>query len=117
MYQTAYRAQEYRQQDIMGASPAHLIVMVYDLAIKSCELQDADRATKAICGLRDVLNFDYPEVSLGLYRLYEWCLDCIGHGDYASALNTLRELRDAWHQTETRGAQPAKGAYNVARIG
>ena len=73
MYQQAsYRSQEYRNQDVMGASPIRLVVMAYNLAINACEQQDFTRATKAISVLRDALNFDYPEVSVGLFRLYQW---------------------------------------------
>jgi flagellin-specific chaperone FliS len=102
MYQAAYRNQEYRQQDVMGASPLHLVVMAYDLAIRSCEQKDFEKAVKTIGVLRDALNFDYPEVSNGLFRLYQWCLECIRKGDYASALGTLRELRSAWRTAEQR---------------
>ncbi len=102
MYQAAYRNQEYRQQDVMGASPIRLVIMAYDLAIRSCEQKDFEKATKAISVLRDALNFDYPEVSAGLFRLYQWCLDSIRKGDYASAIHTLSELRDAWKTTEQR---------------
>lgn len=95
-----YRTQEYRQQDVMSASPLRLVLMAYDLAIRSCEQKDFSRSTKSITVLRDALNFDYPEVSTGLFRLYQWCLDCIRQGDYNSALNTLKDLRDAWSQAE-----------------
>jgi len=99
---TAYRSQEYRNQDVMGASPIRLVVMAYDLAIRACEVQDFAKATKAISVLRDALNFDYPEVSVGLFRLYQWCLDSIRKGDYDTAQKTLSELRDAWRETETK---------------
>lgn len=101
MYKT-YRSQEYRQQDVMGASPIRLVVMAYDLAIKSCEQREFVRATQAVSALRDALNFDYGEAATGLFRLYQWCLDCIRHEDYASALVTLRELREAWATVEKR---------------
>jgi flagellin-specific chaperone FliS len=101
MYQQAsYRSQEYRTQDVMGASPIRLVVMAYTLAITACEQQDFERATKAISVLRDALNFDYPEVSVGLFRLYQWCLDCIRQGDYKSVISSLTDLRSAWSQTE-----------------
>ncbi len=101
MYQQAsYRSQEYRTQDVMGASPIRLVVMAYNLAINACEQEDFARATKAISVLRDALNFDYPEVSIGLFRLYQWCLDCIRQDDYKSVISSLTELRDAWAQTE-----------------
>ena len=65
----AYRMQEYRQQEVMGASPLRLVVLTYDVAIQACEQKDNARAYKAISLLRDSLNFDYPEVSIGLFRL------------------------------------------------
>ncbi len=102
MVQNGYGTQQYRQQDVMGASPIHLVVMAYDVAIASCEKQDFARATKAITILRDALNFDYAEAAVGLFRLYQWCLDCIRQGDYGAALQTLRELREAWATVEKR---------------
>ena len=98
MYQEAYK--KYKQQDVMNASPLRLVIMTYDLAIRACEQQDFAKATKTIGALRDTLDMDYPDVSLGLFRLYQWCLDCIRKGDYASAMTTLTELRGAWAATE-----------------
>jgi len=100
MYQATYRTQEYRQHEITGAGPLHLVVMAYDLAIQACEQQDFEKSIRTISVLRDALDFDYPEVSAGLFRLYQWCLDSIRKGDYSSALPILRELRDAWRTTE-----------------
>ncbi len=110
MIQKMYRAQEYRQQEVMGASPIRLVVMAYDLAILSCEKQDFIRATKAVSLLRDSLNFDYPDASVGLFKLYQWVLECIRHEDYSSALQTLRELREAWETVEKRLSGPSHQA-------
>ncbi len=99
MYQSAYHSQ-YRRQDVMGASPLRLVIMTYDLAIRSCEQKDFAKATTTISALRDALDLSYPEVANGLFSLYQWCLDCIRQGDYGSAVRTLSELRDAWKQTE-----------------
>jgi len=98
----AYGTQEYRTQDVMGASPVHLVVMAYDLAISSCEKGDSDRAIKAVSVLRDALNFDYADAATGLFRLYQWALDCIRQGDYNSAIQILRDLREAWAVVEKR---------------
>lgn len=106
MYQASYRNQEYRQQDVLGASPMRLVVMAYDLAIRACEQKDFEKAVKTITVLRDALNFDYAEVSVGLFRLYQWCLDSIRTGDYDSASTTLRELREAWQMSEQRLSKP-----------
>jgi flagellin-specific chaperone FliS len=99
MYQAAYQ-KKYQQQDIMNASPLRLVIMTYDLAIRACEQQDFTKAVKTISALRDALDLNYPEVAAGLFRLYQWCLDCIRKGDYASAIITLIELRGAWAATE-----------------
>ena len=102
MIRQDYGTDEYRRQDVMGASPIHLVVMAYDIAITACEQGDFARATKAVSVLKDALNFDYANVAVGLFRLYQWCLDCIRQGDYNSALQTLRELREAWATVERR---------------
>lgn len=104
MSHNSFQTQEYRTQEVMGASPIRLVVMTYDVAIQACEAQDFGRATRAISLLRDALNFDYAEAAAGLFSLYQWCLDCIRQGDYTSALQVLRELRSAWAMVEKRYA-------------
>jgi flagellin-specific chaperone FliS len=99
MYQATYY-KKYQQQDVMNASPLRLVIMTYDLAIRACEQQDFAKATKTISALRDALDLDYPDVAVGLFRLYQWCLECIRKNDYASAITTLTELRGAWAATE-----------------
>jgi flagellin-specific chaperone FliS len=106
MQQPAYQSSQYRQQDVMGASPIHLVVMAYDVAIRACEKQDFEKAIRTIGLLRDALDFDYPEVAMGLFRLYQWCMDCLCKGDYASAVNTLTELRTAWRKAEISLVSP-----------
>ncbi len=114
MYQAAYRTQEYRQHEINNAGPLHLVVMAYDLAIRACEQKDFEKSVHTISVLRDALDFDYPEASVGLFRVYQWCLDCIRKGDYSSALSTLRELREAWHAAEVKLSRPAVTASAAA---
>jgi flagellin-specific chaperone FliS len=114
MYRS-YGSQEYRTQDVMGASPIRLVVMAYDVAITACEQRDFVRATRAISLLRDALNFDYPDAATGLFRLYQWCLDCIRKEDFGSALQTLRELRDAWSTIERRMNAPALAAVQATQ--
>jgi flagellin-specific chaperone FliS len=113
-----YQMMEYRQQEVMSASPIKLILMAYDVAITACEQSDFDRATNAVSILRDALNYDYAEAAVGLFRIYQWCLDCIRNEDYASAAATLRELREAWCQVERRYApvleQPVAGNFAMA---
>ena len=118
MYSTGYR-KNYQQQDVMNASPLRLVIMTYDMAILACEQKDFAKATRTISALRDTLDMNYPEVSAGLFRLYQWCLDCIRKGDYGSATSTLSELRGAWVTTEQalvarQSPVNARPAYAVA---
>ena len=101
MMQSAYRSQ-YREQEVLGSSPVHRIVMAYDVAIQACEQKNVQRATQAVSLLRDSLNFDYGDAALGLFRLYQWCLDCIRSNNYPEALKILSDLREAWATVERR---------------
>jgi flagellin-specific chaperone FliS len=97
-----YGAMKYRQQDVETASPIRLVVMAYDLAIRSCDKKDVVTAIKAVDGLRRSLDYDYAEVAVGLFSLYNWVIDCLGHNDFTSAKHTLMELRTAWATVERR---------------
>jgi len=100
--QNDYEPHEYRQHEVVGASPVRLVAMVYNLAIRACEQKDFNRATKAVSVLRDALDHDYSEVAVGLFGLFQWCLDCIRKEDYHNAAVTLRELREAWVSVENQ---------------
>jgi flagellin-specific chaperone FliS len=102
MYQNINYQKAYRSQDVMSASPLRLVIMAYDLAIQSCEKKDFARATQAVSALRDALDFDYAENALGLFRLYQWILECLRKENFEEALVPLRELRDAWATVEKR---------------
>lgn len=112
MMRPGYQAAEYRQQDVMGASQIRLVVMTYDFAINACERSDFSHATRAISTLRDALDFNHGDAAVGLFRLYQWCLDCLRKEDYQSAKRTLSELRDVWMAVEKNMAlAPAVQAY------
>jgi flagellin-specific chaperone FliS len=102
MMRQAYGATQYKQQEVQGASPIRLVVMAYDLAIVACDQKDFEKAVRTISALRDALDYDYPEVSGRLLRIYQWCLECIRRDDFASAKTALVELREAWAIVEKR---------------
>jgi flagellin-specific chaperone FliS len=89
------------QQEVLISSPFRLVLMAYDLAIRACEQEDFDRATRAISVLRDALDYDYGGAAVELFRQYQLCLDCIRKEDYASALAAMSALRQAWMDSET----------------
>ena len=94
--------QQYRVQSVESASPVRLVVMALDAALVSCEKHDLARGTHVVSTLRDALNFDEKDAAMGFFRLYQWVLECMRHGDWAEATKVLRELREAWSAVERR---------------
>jgi len=95
-----FGVQEYRRQQATGASPVHLVLMAYDVAIVASERRDNHRASEAVTALRNTLNLSETVAAPGLYRLYQWCLECLNKQDYDGALTVLRGLREAWAAVE-----------------
>jgi flagellin-specific chaperone FliS len=87
---------QYRDQQILSASPMQLLLMVYEQAIVQCEARDAQRAQRAITELIGALNFDAGEVAVDLFRLYEYCLWELRRRHFADAAHILRRLKSAW---------------------
>jgi flagellin-specific chaperone FliS len=87
---------QYRDQQILSASPMQLLVMVYEQAIVQCEARDPQRASRAITELIGALNFDAGEIATDLFRLYEYCLWEIRRQHFTDAAHILRQLKKAW---------------------
>ncbi|HRF49904.1 MAG TPA: hypothetical protein PLC98_19900 [Anaerolineales bacterium] len=94
--------QQYRTQTAENASPVRLVVMAFDAAILACEKHDLARGTHVVSTLRDALNFDEEEAAMGFFRLYQWVMECMRHGDWDEAIKVLRELRGSWAEIERR---------------
>jgi flagellin-specific chaperone FliS len=86
----------YQSAQILGASPTQLILIVYDVALVACGRRDAVRARRAITELIAALNFDYEEIAVPLFRLYEYCLNAIGSESFHEASKILRQLKEVW---------------------
>ena len=87
---------QYREQQVLSASPTQLVLMVYDAAIVHCETQDTQRASRALTELIGALNFDAGEIATDLFRLYEYCLWEIRRKRFSDAAEVLRRLKKAW---------------------
>lgn len=96
----------YHDSQVLGASPMQLILMIYEIGIAACARRDVDRARRAVCELIATLNFDYDEIAVPLFRLYEYCLNQIATGSCEEASKTLRQLKQAW---ESAMAQAGSG--------
>ena len=86
----------YHQNSILNASPTELVLKLFDLAILSIRKDDYQRANLALTELIAALNFEYQEESMGLFKLYRYCQECLYKGKTKEPLEILMELRDTW---------------------
>jgi flagellar secretion chaperone FliS len=115
-------AQAYRKNATLTASPAQLVVMLYDGALrfmqegkraleaKDYELQNnkLQKAQKIVLELMGSLNFELGgEVSKNLLGLYTFVLDELVEGNMRdeshridNAMKVMSELREGWVEIE-----------------
>ncbi len=109
----------YRQGAVMAATPAELIVMLYDgarrflrqagLAMAEGEIERAHntlrRAELIVAHLDSVLDYEQGEVAQNLHSIYSFCLAHLNSARLAQDASKLEEvsdmlgeLREAWAQ-------------------
>jgi len=92
----------YLVNQISIASPQQLIMKVYDFAIVQCQKNDMVKTNEALQVLINALNFDDPsakDISVGLFKLYQFCQDQMRKNNPQVVLKILTELRDTWQQS------------------
>lgn len=129
------QAQEYRKNAILGASPAALVVMLYDGALRFIEggrmaMRAKDlsrqndllqRAQRIVLELMSTLDREKGgEIAGNLAALYDFVLDRLMRANIEDvetpldeAAHTLRELREAWAQIASSTA-PSAGHREIA---
>jgi flagellar secretion chaperone FliS len=109
----------YRQGAVLAATPAELIVMLYDgarrflrqasIAMREGEIERAHnklrRAELIVAHLDGVLDFEQGQISDNLHAIYKFCLAHINSARMSQdparleeVSDLLGELRDAWAQ-------------------
>ena len=86
----------YRTNQVMGASPGQLVLLLYDHVIRCLTNEDMTGASKGLVELMGSLDLDYQEVSGRLFSLYEYCLDLVKKSEYEQASKILAEMRQMW---------------------
>ena len=103
----------YQSAQVLGASPIQLMLIVYDLAITACGRRDTERARRAITELIAALNFDYQEIAVPLFRLYEYCLSAVNSGKCHEAAKILRPLKGAWEAAMQQTPMPDRDVQDT----
>ena len=102
----------YQKTQIMSMSPAQLVLKVYDYAILGCKLKDSGKVSKALVELISALRFEHSEVSLGMFKLYQYCMDVVKKNQFDEVMEILSELRNTWLVVIRENQSPKK---NIAK--
>ena len=86
----------YKENQVMGASPGKLVLLLYDHVIDCLKNSDMRGASKGIVELMGSLDLDYQEISGRLFSLYEYCLDLVKKKEYDQARKVMTEMRQMW---------------------
>ncbi len=100
MYATKKVSNTYLEQEINTLNPVQLLIKAYDAGIAACNRKDEPKASAVLVELIDSLNFDYAEIANSLFRLYDFCIREIKHGNFDATLKILKELRETWAQAQ-----------------
>ncbi len=101
---------QYVEDQLAGLSPVQVLIRVYDVAIVSCVRGDRQRLNRALVQLIGSLNFEYGEISLGSFRLYNYCLRQARTGRFDEVKAILVGLRDAWVQAERKMREESRSS-------
>jgi len=93
--------QAYQKVKEQSVSPLDKVLYVTEVAIRAAQGQDGERLKKVLLVLRNGLNFEkYPDIAIGLERLYVYCEQMVDDGDYREALRVLVTLKRSWLESE-----------------
>lgn len=88
----------YRTEQVMNLSSVEVINRLYGVAIHAIKKDDRQLAVRAINELIAALNFEYKDVAVSLYKLYQYAKHCLRKGKTAEAIEVMEELRGAWRE-------------------
>ena len=133
---TAAMANVYKNNSIQTASPAELTLMLYDGAIKFCnialgaiekkEIEKANtniiKAQKIITEFRCTLDFKYP-VAQDFERVYDYIYRRLVEANIKKdaevledALKYIREMRDTWKEVMRLNRAPSAGGSQIRYV-
>ena len=93
---------DYQRNQIMSLNSLQLLIKVYDFVILNCKKGNIEKASEGIVELISALDFNHQEISVRLFRLYQYCLDKIKQGEFEESVKILEGLRESWVQTQQK---------------
>jgi hypothetical protein len=99
-----YAASAYVSTQTRAMTPLQAFLELFDIAIGGCVARDTRKTSAALVELIAALDFNYEEIAVGMYRLYEYALREVKADRFDFPLKMLTELRDTWHVALDRQA-------------
>jgi len=97
----------YKKNQEHSVSPLQKILYVMEVAVRSAQRRDGERLKKILQVLRSGLNYSkYPEVAIGLERLYVYCDQMVEEENFKEALRVLVTLKRTWMESEKFSKAP-----------
>jgi len=84
------------KQKIFSASSEQLVSYIYDAIIAACHRKDQGRALRGLMGLVNALNFDYKDIAVPLFQLYQYCLERARKRKFDEVKGLIGGLKAAW---------------------
>jgi len=95
-YKTKNAYARYKKDEIMSLTPVQLILKLYDYVVVNSKKRDLSKVNAGLAQLISALNFEYREISLGFFRLYQYCQNQARKGNFAEVEHIIGELRSSW---------------------
>jgi flagellin-specific chaperone FliS len=89
-------ANPYLVQQVKTATPEKLILMLYELGMKSCQTQDNQKAVKVLTELIAALNFEHGEIAGSMFELYRYAMDEVQKKNFDNAYVVFEGMHDIW---------------------
>ncbi len=89
----------YMEQDIVGKTPAELLMLLYDAGLRACRRRDRQLAIGVLVELMGSIDVTCGEFTDGLIRLYEYALRQVRENKFEFAETMLRELSETYRET------------------
>ena len=86
----------YLKQKVLSASPEQLVSYIYDVVLVACQRKDQERALRGLSGLIRALNFDYKDVAVPMYQLYQYCMEKARKKEFDEVESLIQGLKTAW---------------------
>ena len=94
--QRATEQDPYLKQKVISASPEQLISYVYDVILAACHRKDQEKALRGLMGLVNALNFEYKDIAVPMYQLYQYCLEKVRKREFDEVEGLIGGLKAAW---------------------